>query len=311
MEGSAVDGQAAEAITRDIRPVVVGVDRSDSGRDAAEWAADLAAVWGVSLRLVHVLPGTPDDGPSPVPPWLAELARGAERAGADVDAAGVVSGATVQMLADQASRARLLVLGSYGEGAWSGMLAGSVALGLIGGVPCPVAVVRGPAPQVPPPRGGPVVAGVDGSAAGHAALMLGADIAESLGARLVAVHTWTDIVLGPHGDARRSREDESVLAEEGAHLLDTEVDLVAAAHPALPVERILAEDTALRALMHRAASARMLVVGYRGRHEIGEMMPGSTSNGLVEFAPCPVVVAKPDSVGDAGRAARSSATVAR
>jgi nucleotide-binding universal stress UspA family protein len=307
-----MDGHATEAIIRDTRPVVVGVDRSDSARDAAEWAADLAAVWGVALRLVHVIPGTPDDGPNPpAPPWLAELARGAERVGAEVDLARVVSGATVQMVADQASRARLLVLGSYGEGAWTGMLAGSVALALIGGVPCPVAVVRGPAPQVPPPRNGPVVVGVDGSAAGHAALLLGADLAESLGARLVAAHMWADIVPGPHGGARRSRQDENVLAEEGARLLDTELDLVAAAHPALPVERILAEDAALRALMHRASSARMLVVGYRGRHEVGGMMPGSTSSGLVEFAPCPVVVAKPDSVGDAGQAARTSARVAQ
>ncbi|WP_433284152.1 universal stress protein [Pseudonocardia sp. CA-142604] len=306
-----MDGHATEATTRDTRPVVVGVDRSDSARDATEWAADLAAVWGVPLRLVHVVPGTPDDGPTPpTPPWLAELARCAERVGADVGLAGVVSGATVQMVADEASRARLLVLGSYGEGAWTGMLAGSVAHGLIGGVPCPVVVVRGPAPQVPPPRSGPVVAGVDGSAAGHAALMLGADLAESLGARLVAVHTWADIVPGPHEGAPQSREDKSVLAEEGAHLLDTELDIVAAAHPALPVERILAEDTALRALMHHASSARMLAVGYRGRHEVSEMTPGSTSGGLVEFAPCPVVVAKPDSVGDEGRAARTSATVA-
>src|ERR1700754_994282 len=107
-EGSAMDGHATEAITRDTRPVVVGVDRSDSARDAAEWAADLASVWGVPLRLVHVAPGTPDDGPNPpAPPWLAELARGAERAGADVDEVRVVSGATVEIIADQASRARL------------------------------------------------------------------------------------------------------------------------------------------------------------------------------------------------------------
>jgi nucleotide-binding universal stress UspA family protein len=307
-----MDGHATDVITRDSRPVVVGVDRSDSARDAAEWAADLAAVWGVPLRLVHVAPGTPDDGPNlPTPAWLAELARCTERAGADVELAGVVSGATVQMLADQAARARLLVLGSYGEGAWTGMFAGSVALGLIGGVPCPVAVVRGPAPQVPPPRSGPVVAGVDGSAAGHAALMLAAGLAESLGSQLVAMHTWADVLPGPEGGARRTREDEHLLADEGAHLLDVELEQVVAAHPALPVERVLAEDTALRALMHRAPSARMLVVGYRGRREVGGMMPGSTSSGLVEFAPCPVVVAKPDPVGDAGPSARTSATVTR
>jgi nucleotide-binding universal stress UspA family protein len=307
-----MDGHTTEDITRDTGPVVVGVDRSDSARDAAEWAADLAAAWGVPLRLVHVVPGTADDGPNPpAPPWLAELARAAERTGTDVDLAGVVSGPTVQMVADQASQARLLVLGSHGEGARTGTLASPVALGLIGGVACPVAVVRGPAPQVPPPRSGPVVAGVDGSAAGHAALMLGADLAESLGARLVAVHAWTDIVPGPHGGARRSQDDESVLASEGAHLLDTELELVEAVHPALPVERILAEDTALRALMNRASSARMLVVGYRGRQEVSGMMPGSTSSGLVEFAPCPVVVAKPDSAGHTGWTERTSTTVAQ
>lgn len=307
-----MDGHATDVTTRDSRPVVVGVDRSDSARDAAEWAADLAAVWGVPLRLVHVAPGTPDDGPNPpTPTWLTELARCTERAGADVDLAGVVSGATVEMLADQAARARLLVLGSYGEGARTGMLAGSVALGLIGGVPCPVAVVRGPAPQVPPPRGGPVVAGVDGSAAGHAALMLAAGVAEALGSRLVTLCTWTDLQPGPEGGARRTQERERLPADEGAHLLDVELELVAAAHPALPVERVLAEDTALRALMHRAASARMLVVGYQGRREVGAVMPGSTSSGLVESAPCPVVVAKPDPVGDAGPTTRASATVTR
>jgi hypothetical protein len=31
---------------RDARPIVVGVDASDSARAAADWAADLAAVWG-------------------------------------------------------------------------------------------------------------------------------------------------------------------------------------------------------------------------------------------------------------------------
>jgi hypothetical protein len=32
-------------------PLVVGVDSSDSARHAAEWAADLAAVWRVPLQL--------------------------------------------------------------------------------------------------------------------------------------------------------------------------------------------------------------------------------------------------------------------
>lgn len=284
-----------DGITEDPRPVVVGVDRSDSARDAAVWAADLASVWGAPLRMVHVVPGTPDDGPlAPEPPWLVELRHASERAGADPDVVGVVSGETVQMLAAHTAGARLLVLGSYGDGAWSGMLAGSVALGLIDRVECPVAVVRGPAPQVPPPRSGPIVAGVDGSAAGHEALMLAAGLAVSMGTRLVAVHTWSDVVVaGPHGGTRRRRDDEAAIAAEGGRLLDSELELVTAAHPALRVERELAADTALRCLMHHAGSARMIVVGHRGQREVDGMMLGSTSSGLVEFAPCPVVVVKP------------------
>jgi nucleotide-binding universal stress UspA family protein len=44
-------------------PVVVGVDTSASARDAAEWAADLAAVWDAPLHLLHVVHGWPDGQP--------------------------------------------------------------------------------------------------------------------------------------------------------------------------------------------------------------------------------------------------------
>ena len=40
----------------DPRPVVVAVDASDSARDAAAWAADLAADWSAPLHLIHVVP---------------------------------------------------------------------------------------------------------------------------------------------------------------------------------------------------------------------------------------------------------------
>ncbi|WP_433284416.1 universal stress protein [Pseudonocardia sp. CA-142604] len=123
------------------------------------------------------------------------------------------------------------------------------------------------------------MAGVDGSAAGHAGLMLTAELADSLGARLVAVHAWADVVPGPHGGGRRLHEDAVILAEDGAHVLDSELDLVAATHPALPIDRVPAEDTALRALLHHAASARMLVVGHRGHHQIDAMTPGSRVSG--------------------------------
>ena len=67
----------------DPRPVVVAVDASDSARDAAAWAADLAADWSAPLHLVHVVPGDPQDRPlDPLPGWLTTLLDVAERAGA-------------------------------------------------------------------------------------------------------------------------------------------------------------------------------------------------------------------------------------
>ena len=282
--------------SRDERPIVVGVDGSDSARSAADWAADLAAVWGVPLHLLHTVAGTPRATVPVAPMWLRELSDAAERSGAVPSRVDVVPGATIDLLAERAADARMLVLGSYGEGARSGMVAGTVALALAGHVPCPVAVVRGAEPGVSPPRGGPVVVGVDGSAASHAALLLAADLAASLGVRLVAVHAWSDVSEGEHGLHRRS-EDAAEMAAQGGAVLADEIGAVTELHPGLAVADELVHDTPLRALLARAESARMLVVGHRGRPPARGRGLGSTSQGLVEFAACPVVVTPPMTVG--------------
>lgn len=271
--------------------VVVGVDPSDCSRAAAEWAADLAATWSVSLHLVHVVPAQPPI--TEVPTWLSALLDTLERPGADPPRAEVLCGTTVDLLAEHTTGARLLVLGSYGEGARSGMLVGSAALGLVGRATCPVAIVRGSSPQEPPPRTGPVVLGVDGSPTGRAALDLAAGLAVSLGARLVAVRTWTDVVTGT---AVRRPEDPAFLAAEAAAVLDAELDAAGWSYPGLLVEREVVHDTPVRALLDRAHGARVLVVGHRvhdhrcGHEPASGIAHGSTSRALAEFAPCPVVV---------------------
>ena len=269
------------------RPVVVGVDRSGSARHASEWAADLAAAWEVPLRLVHTVRDGGDT--TEVPPWLRELFDGAERVGAEPVDAEVVSGAVDEVLVERSGGARLLVVGSYGEGARAGMLAGSTALALLDRSRCPVAVVRGSAPQLPPPRGGPVVVGADASVAGEAALDLAADLAAASGARVIAVHAWTDVVADESGGLRRLELDGTELAARAAELLDALVRRVQERHAELDVERRVLNDTALRALLEQAQTARMVVVGHRDRASVVGRL-GSTSRGLVEFAPCPVVV---------------------
>lgn len=274
-------------------PIVVGVDGSDSARSAAGWAADLAAVWQAPLHLLHSVPGSSQHTrPSAAPGWLREIADVAERAGAGACRVELVRGGTVESLIERAAHARMLVLGSYGEGARSGMLAGAVALALAGNVTCPVAIVRGGTPQAAPPRGGPVVVGVDGSATSHAAALLAADIAGSLGGRLVAVHAWSEVEESERGLRRRS-EDWAELAQQGGAVLAAEIRELTELHPALVVEDELVHDTAVRALLHRAGDARALVVGHRRERAAHGMGLGSTSRALIEFAPCPVIVTPP------------------
>ena len=260
------------AIQPSARPVVVGVDASASARDATEWAADLAAAWNAPLHLVQVVLGRPDDAPVPLPAWLRELVDGAERCGVGTVEAEVVPGGVVDTLLDRAAGAGMLVVGSYGDAAWTGMLAGSLSVTLIDRAPCPVAVIRGRGPQVPPPRSGPIVVGVDGSEAGGAALELAAQVAASVGSRLVAVRATADA---------------------DAALAEAQLAGVRMGYPALPVDERVVDGMAYRVLADQARDARLLVIG---RHCAGpgiDVVLGSTGHGLVESVPCPILIAGP------------------
>jgi nucleotide-binding universal stress UspA family protein len=287
-----MDASSQDASSQDDGPVVVGVDPSNCAREAAVWAADVAAAWGVPLHLVHVVPERPML--MEAPPWLGELQDAARRAGAVAPRADILRGVPADLLADRTVGARMLVLGSYGEGASSGMLAGSLARALLHRATCPVAVVRGSAPQVPPPGRGPVVVGLDGSPAGRAALTFAAGLADSWATPLVAVHAWADVVAGIRGGVGHP-ETPATLAAEADALLETELDAVAESYPDLPVQREVVAGTPVRALLARAGTARVLVVGHRD-DTVSGMLHSSTSRTLVEFASCPVVVMRPATV---------------
>ena len=253
-------------------PVVVGVDTSGSARTAAMWAADVAAGWDVPLHLRYVVHGWPDGAMSPdVPTWLRELADAAERIGVRTVEAVSMRGGIVDTLVEAGTGARLLVLGSYGEAAWTGLLAGSVAVGVIDRTDCPVAVVRGADPRLAPPRSGPIVVGVDGSPAGASALHLAADLAAALGAPVLALHATADAeVQAAHAQLAALRMDR----------------------PGLRITGRPVDGTALHVLGARAATVRALVVGrHRATSDPGDVPVGTVVRQLVETAPCPVLVA--------------------
>ena len=190
-----------------------------------------------------------------------------------------VPGQIVDVLLAAARDAAMLVVGSRGPGAASGVLPAFTALSLVRFARCPVAVVpdRGARPE-PSPQG-PVVVGFVPEPGSQAALELAAELAAAWDVRLRVVHA----VLGRSRGARETQVHVHRLLEDQMADLTTRI-------PDLRVEHRFAADTPLRSLLAEAETARAVVVGQRSRTSaLG--VAGSTSRSVIECGSCPVVVA--------------------
>ncbi|MCS7006366.1 MAG: universal stress protein [Thermoleophilia bacterium] len=123
---------------------------------------------------------------------------------------------------------------------------------------------------------GPVICGVDGSELAARAVAVGLDLASTFRSDLVLVHVVSD-----EGERR---EGELLLADAAvsAQLGTSAERVVRVGDPAVELARLAGE---------RAAA--LLVVGTRGRGPLASAVLGSVTLGLVEHAPCPVVVVPP------------------
>jgi nucleotide-binding universal stress UspA family protein len=147
--------------------IVVGVDGSDTSRDAVRWSLSQASLTGAQLRavsswrwpnyLTRVPPGV--DLAEETSQVLDEvidgvLAENPEAAKTVTVTRHVVEGPAGPALLTQSHGATLLVVGARGRAAFPGMLLGSVAEYCVREGTCPVVVVRaadppltGPAPE--------------------------------------------------------------------------------------------------------------------------------------------------------------------
>jgi nucleotide-binding universal stress UspA family protein len=281
-------------------PVVVGVDGSDSALHAVRWAADEARRRGVGLQLVHAFE-IPVGYPPGFVDWhalhealaargrsaldQARAAAGEVVLGLTVETAQVESGA-VPALVNQSASAALLVLGTRGLGGFTGLLLGSTAVELAAHAHCPVVVVRGPSSD------GPVVVGVDGTPTGESAIAFAFAEASALGTDLVAVHTWTDLLLETAFAGAAAQLDFSVLAQQAEEVLGERLAGWQEKYPDVPVSRHVSRERASRALLRHAERAQLVVVGSRGRGGFRGLLLGSTSQHLLHHAPCPVAVVR-------------------
>ncbi len=144
----------------DGRPILVGVDGSESSLAALRWAALQAGLRRVPLRVAHCwLPEPPFDPaclPAFDPPAFDEavlekaarltldtaVEQGlASRTDVAVEAV-LVAGSAAHGLIVAARSAQLLVVGARGRGGFGGLLLGSVSHQVVTHAPCPVAVIR-------------------------------------------------------------------------------------------------------------------------------------------------------------------------
>lgn len=287
-------------------PIVVGVDGSESALHAVRWAADEARRLDTWLRLVHTYEVPIGYPPGFVDPHVlrdALSARGQEW----LDQARTVAAATVSRLrvdvveenagavatlVEESLGTARVVLGSRGLGAVTGLLVGSTAVALAGLAHCPIVVVRGKNTNAPPPTAGPIVVGVDGTPLGEAAIAFAFAAAAARQTNLIAVHTWTDLLLDTAFAGRADALDITPLAQQAEADLDECLVGWPEKYPDVHVIRKVTRDRASKALLRHAENAQLVVVGSRGRGGFRGLLLGSTSQHLLHHAPCPVAVVR-------------------
>jgi nucleotide-binding universal stress UspA family protein len=282
--------------------VLVGVDGSDGALRAVRWAADEAARRRQPLRLVNAF-GWTDEVVVGYPGLraqyrdvLLEQSRSALAAAAalaadrqpELDVSSELRvGFPIGILAEEARRAALLVVGDRGLNRVEGLLLGSVAAALAAHADCPVVVVRGAQPG----GSAPVVVGVDGSRLGEAAIGFAFQAAADRSVPLTAVHTWWDTFLDPGLTTQLFPEEEQARGDE---VLSERLADWSEKYPQVQVERIVAHDRPAHLLLELSQRAQLVVVGSRGHGELAGLVLGSVSNALLHKAACPVAVVRCD-----------------
>ena len=135
--------------------LVVGVDGSENGQRALEWALEEAVLRSASVVLMHGIDlGLAAAGPYGGGSMLDQLQQSGQavlaEAAALAAARGVTSesrletGSAAYSLIEASKGASLLVVGSRGHGGFVGLLLGSVSATCVHHAHCPVVVVRPP-----------------------------------------------------------------------------------------------------------------------------------------------------------------------
>ncbi|WP_293771616.1 universal stress protein [uncultured Corynebacterium sp.] len=291
--------------------VVVAVDGSDASKNAVRWAANTAMKRGIPLRIAssYTVPQFLY-AEGMVPPkelfddLQAETLEKIEDARAIAHEVApeikightVAEGSPIDMLLEMSKDVTMIVMGSRGMGGLSGMVMGSVSSSVVSHASCPVVVVREDNNVTEANKYGPVIVGVDGSEVSQKATEVAFAEAAARGAELIAVHTWMDMqVQASLAGLSAAQAEWAEVEKDQANLLDERLAEFTAKYPSVPVKKVIARDRPVRALSDAAEGGQLLIVGSHGRGGFKGMLLGSTSRSLLQSAPCPMMVVRPES----------------
>ena len=271
-------------------PVVVGTDGSPSSVNAVRAAARQAAMYGRPLRIVHAfnwlptmrhLPGCQArERADDVLDEAVQLAGGV--APAVPITARMIEGSSTTALLREARTAALLVIGEGKIGTHTWVPSDCGAVQLASRAPCTVLVAR--ARQV---DAGPMVVGVDRSAAAVRVLDVAFTVAARRGASLI-------VVCVQESPSPTGRDDVQALVDDVERRAATSV---------VPVTVRTATGDPADILRAASVHAELLVVGPRGDH-LGRGLLGPVTQTLLHHAPAPLfIVRRPALLSrpDAGR----------
>jgi nucleotide-binding universal stress UspA family protein len=288
------------------KAVVVGVDRSDAGHAAVDYAAQFASSRHLPLRLVHAVEPSQYSVRGTIGFTLdveGVLQRSAQQLVDDIrDRLRVTYphldiktelplGWAAETLLEESLDAHTVVVGSRGAGGFADLVIGSTAMHVAAHASCPVVAV----PELPEgeePRSG-VVVGVDGSEVSESAISYAFEIASDVDESLLALHGWYDptrtgtgrmMPLG-YDPADAVQEERLALAESMAGWQEK--------FPNVVVEHRVVYGHPVPALLSAASAARLLVVGSRGRGTVRSIVMGSVSHGILHRSTGPVAVVHP------------------
>lgn len=291
--------------------VVVAVDGSEAANNAVRWAANAAMKRDIPLRLAtsYTMPQyLYAEGMVPPEELFADLqAEAMEKIEAAREIAHEVApdilightiaeGSPIDMLLEMSRDVTMLVLGSRGLGGLSGMVMGSVSAAVVSHAHCPVVVVREDNNVTETNKYGPIVVGVDGSDVSQKATEYAFAEADARSCELIAVHTWMDMqAQASLAGVNTAQSQWEAIEQQQVKILSDRLAPLIEKYPDVPVGKVIARDRPVRALAEQAEGAQLLVVGSHGRGGFKGMLIGSTSRALLQAAPCPMMVVRPDS----------------